>query len=59
MRSQKRNIKIINNEIDYQKLAKVIVETQNKEEKIGKDTGKLRNSAMRFLNGIIYSFFML
>lgn len=55
MRNYKRNVTIVSNEIDYEKLAEAIVKAQSNEKEIKKDTGKLRSSAMSFLNGVMYS----
>lgn len=55
MRNYKRNVTIVSNEIDYEKLAEAIVKAQSNEKEIKKDTGKLRSSAMSFLNGAMYS----
>ena len=55
MRKRRRNITIVNNEIDYDKLAEAIVKAQNDAKKPNKETGRLRSAAMRFFNGAIYS----
>ena len=55
MRNYKRNVTIVSNEIDYEKLAEAIIKAESKEKEIKKDTGKLRSSAMSFLNGVMYS----
>lgn len=47
------NIDTVNIEIDYDKLAEAIVKAQNKTSK--KSSSKLRNAALNFFNGAIYS----
>ena len=55
MRKCRRNITIVNNEIDYDKLAEAIVKAQNNAKAPKKSTSKLRGAAMAFFNGAIYS----
>ena len=55
MRRRRRNITIVNNEIDYDKLAEAIVKAQNNAKAPKKNTSKLRGAAMAFFNGAIYS----
>ncbi|MBQ5320901.1 MAG: hypothetical protein J6K88_02385, partial [Oscillospiraceae bacterium] len=55
MRKRRRNITIVNNEIDYDKLAEAIVNAQNNTRAKKKNTSKLRSAAMSFFNGAIYS----
>ena len=50
------NIREMNLEIDYDKLAEAIVKAQNKLKTPTKNTGKFRTAAMSFFNGTIYSF---
>ena len=54
MRKRRRNVTIVNNEIDYDKLAEAIVKAQNDLKKPQKETAKLRSAAMSFFNGAIY-----
>lgn len=55
MRKRKKHITIIKNEIDYNKLAKAIVEVQSHVEIKEKSRSKCRSTAMSFFNGTIYS----
>ncbi len=55
MRRHRRNITIINNEIDYDKLAEAIVNAQKKAEEKKKTTGKFRSAAMGLFNGSVYA----
>ena len=55
MRKRRRNITIVNNEIDYDKLAEAIVKAQNDAKNLKKNTGKFRSAAMAFFNGAVYS----
>lgn len=55
MRKHRRNITIVNNEIDYDKLAEAIVNAQSRTKETKKSTSKFRSAAMSFFNGAIYS----
>lgn len=54
MRKSKRNLTIINNEIDYDKLAEAIVKAQNNVNLKNDKNGKFRTIIMRICNWIIY-----
>jgi len=55
VRKHRRNITIVNNEIDYDKLAEAIVKVQNDAKNPKKNARRLRSAAMGFFNGAVYS----
>ena len=54
MRNRRRNITIVNNEIDYDKLAEAIVKAHNKANFKEEKNERLRTIIMRICNWIIY-----
>ena len=55
MRKSRRNLTIINNEIDYDKLAESIIKAQNHAKENKRTTSKFRSAAMGLLNGTVYA----
>ena len=55
MRKHRRNVTIIHNEIDYDKLAEAIVRAQQQMQMNNRQTGKWRSAAMNFFNGAVYA----
>lgn len=56
MRKRRRNITIVNNEIDYDKLAEAIIKAQNRAKESKRATSKFRSAAMSLLNGAVFAF---
>ncbi len=58
MRNRRRNITIVYNEIDYDKLAEAIVKAQNNVKAPKKNSSKLRSAAMSFLTARFIQLYM-